>query len=93
MLRLLYYPLIWKFSEVILSPKPNKLSELVTLYRSISLLSTLSKVFEKILLKRLFPLDTKVKIIPDTQFGFKSNHFTIHQLHLVVGTISLPLNK
>jgi len=93
MFRLSYYPLTWKFSEIILIPKPNKPPESVTSYRPISLLPTLSKVFEKILLKRLLPLATEAKIIPDTQFGFKPNHSTIHQLHRVVDTISSSLEK
>ena len=93
MFRLSYYPLTWKFSEIILIPKPNKPPESATSYRPISLLPTLSKVFEKILLKRLLPLATEAKIIPDTQFGFKPNHSTIHQLHRVVDTISSSLEK
>jgi hypothetical protein len=65
MLRLSYYPLTWKFSEIIMIPKPNKPPEKVTSYRPISLLPTLSKVFEKILLKRLIPLAITAKVIPD----------------------------
>lgn len=93
MLRLSYFPLTWKFSEIIMIPKPHKPPEKVTSYRPISLLPTLSKVFEKILLKRLIPLAISAKIIPDTQFGFRPNHSTIHQLHRVVDTISVSLEK
>ncbi|CAI6366776.1 unnamed protein product [Macrosiphum euphorbiae] len=93
MLRLSYFPLTWKFSEIILIPKPNKPPDKVTSYRPISLLPTLSKVFEKILLKRLIPLAILANIIPDTQFGFRPNHSTIHQLHRVVDTISSSLEK
>jgi len=74
-------------------PKPYKPPEKVTSYRPISLLPTLSKVFEKILLKRLIPLAISAKIIPDTQFGFRPNHSTIHQLHIVVDTISVSQEK
>ena len=93
MLRLSYFPLTWKFSEIIMIQKPYKPPEKVTSYRPISLLPTLSKVFEKILLKRLIPLAISAKIIPDTQFGFRPNHSTIHQLHRVVDTISVSLEK
>lgn len=93
MLRLSYFPLTWKFSEIILIPKPNKPPDKVTSYRPISLLPTLSKVFEKILLKRLIPLAISANIIPNTQFGFRPNHSTIHQLHRVVDTISSSLEK
>lgn len=87
MLRLSFYHLTWKFSEIIMIPKPNKPPAKVTSYRPISLLQTLSKVFKKILLKRLIPLAIMAKIIPDTQFGFKPNHSTIHQLHRLVDII------
>lgn len=88
MLRVSYYPLTWKFSEIILIPKPNKHPDKVTSNRLISLLPTLSKIFEKILLKRLI-----TKIIPNTQFGFRHKHSTIHQLHKVTDTISSSLKK
>ena len=52
-------------------PKPNKPPEKVTSYRPISLFPTLSKVFEKILLKRLLLLAIMAKIISNTQFFFK----------------------
>jgi len=56
MLRLSYFPLIWNLSIVILTPKPNKPKILATSYRPISLLPTLAKLFEKIILKRIRPI-------------------------------------
>ena len=53
MLRLSYYPLIWKFAQIIMVPKPGKPAHDVTSYRPISLLPIPSKVFERLLLKRL----------------------------------------
>lgn len=50
-------------TEINDSPPPPQIS-----YRPISLLPTLSKMFEKILLKRLVPLAINANIIPDTQF-------------------------
>lgn len=86
-----YYPLTWKFSEIILISKPSKLPENVTSYHPLTF--NLFKVIEKILLKTLRPLATEVKIIPDTQFGFRPNHSIIHQLHRVVDIIFLSLEK
>ena len=49
-------------------------------YRPISLLTSLSKIFEKLLLKRLVSfLDTQ-KILVPVQFGFRRAHSTIHPI-------------
>ena len=92
-LRLSFFPDSWKHSIVILILKPNKPPETPASYRPISLLPTFSKIFEKILLKRLIPLATEANIIPHTQFGFRAHHSTIHQLHRTVDTISNALEK
>jgi hypothetical protein len=48
-----YFPAQWKVAQIILKPgnPPNELS-----YRPITLLPKLSRVFEKLLLKRLLPI-------------------------------------
>jgi hypothetical protein len=81
MLRLSYFPFTWKFSIIILIHNPMKTKNSTTSYRPISLLSTLAKVFETILLKRIRPIISSYKIIPHSQFGFRTNHSTIHQIH------------
>jgi len=50
-LHLSYYPLLWKFAQIVMVPKPGKPAHDVASYRPISLLPILSKVFEKLLLK------------------------------------------
>ena len=52
-LRLGHFPDQWKVAQIILIPKPGKPHTEVSSYRPISLLPILSKVFEKLLLKRL----------------------------------------
>jgi len=44
-LRLSYYPLLWKFGQIIMVPKPGKPVDDATSYRPISLLPIPSKVF------------------------------------------------
>jgi hypothetical protein len=88
MLRLSYFPLIWKLSTVILIPKPNKPKILVTSYRLISLIPTLAKLFEKIILKRIRPITQTHKIIPNSQFGFRAKHSIVHQIHRLTDKIS-----
>lgn len=51
-----------------------------TSYRPISFLPTFTKMFEKILLKRLLPLSDECNIIPNHQFGFRAKHSSTHQL-------------
>ncbi|CAI6356918.1 unnamed protein product [Macrosiphum euphorbiae] len=88
--RLNYFPLPWKHATVITIPKPGKdLSNPVN-HRPISLLNTMSKVLEKLLLIRL-KTHTSSKIRPD-QHGFRTSHSTSTQLLRVIDGISLNLN-
>jgi len=73
MLRLSYLPSIWKHTEIILIHKPGKPPDIPSSYRPISLLPTLGKLFEKLLLKRLSKIASENKIISDLQFGLKKN--------------------
>uniref|UniRef100_A0A2S2P0Y0 RNA-directed DNA polymerase from mobile element jockey n=1 Tax=Schizaphis graminum TaxID=13262 RepID=A0A2S2P0Y0_SCHGA len=93
LLRLSYFPSIWKHSNIILISKPDKPPQLPTSYRPISLLPTFSKMFEKILLKRLLPLSDKANIIPHHQFGFRAKHSTTHQLLRTVDLISTSMES
>lgn len=77
MLRMSYFPLIWKLSVIILIHKPNKPKNEPSSYRPISLLPVLGKLFEKVMLKRIRPIPKFHKIIPNTQFDFRENHSTI----------------
>ena len=49
-------------------------------YRPISLLSTFSKIFEKIMHKRLYDFLEVNKILHSLQFGFRQKHSTSHAL-------------
>jgi hypothetical protein len=45
MLRLSYFPVTWKFAQIIMLPKPGKLANELSSYRPISLLPIPSKIF------------------------------------------------
>lgn len=60
-------------------PKPAKNLNEVSSYCPISLLPQISKVFERLLLKRIKPLINHH--IPPHQFGFREKHSTIEQVH------------
>ena len=62
-------------------------------YCPISLLPTLSKLFEKLLTNRLLPLLKDLKTLPDHQFGFRKQHSTIEQIHRITHNISQALKK
>ena len=91
--RTTYFPLVWKFSLIILIPKPNKPATDPTSYRPISLLPLFSKIFEKILLKRLSPIFDLQKTLPFHQFGFRSLHSTVQQCFRIVDTVSSSLER
>jgi hypothetical protein len=92
MLRLSYFPTIWK-SQITMIPKPGKPANEVTSYRLISLLSIPSKIYEKRLLNRTRN-DTEIQdITPDYQFGFREHHSTIQQAHRIVNKITASLEK
>lgn len=78
--RLGYFPRTWTISNIIPIPKPSTNHSLAVNYRPISLLPTLSKLFEKIILKRLNNHLTKSEAIPNHQFGFRKRISTAHQL-------------
>jgi hypothetical protein len=72
-------------------PKPNKDHSSPLNYRPISLLNSLAKLFEKVLLKRLhFALK---KLIREEQYGFKKGHSTTHALLRLVERIALGFNN
>jgi hypothetical protein len=72
-------------------PKPGKPVAEVASYRPISLLPIPSKVFEKLLLKRLRSDIDFSTLLPDHQFGFRTGHSTIHQTHRVAHEIAKGL--
>jgi hypothetical protein len=83
-IKLCYFPKIWKHASVIPILKPGKdHSTTPSTYRPI--MSSISKVFERIILKRLNGFISTVNILPDHQFGFRVAHSTSHQLRMVGG--------
>jgi hypothetical protein len=79
-----YFPNTWKHASVIPIPKPDKDHTNPSNYRPISLLSLVSKFFEKIIIKRLQDFVSTNNVLPDRQVGFRMAHFTPHQHRRVV---------
>jgi len=91
-LRLSFYPLLWKFSQIIMVPKPGKPTHEVASYRPINLLLIPSKVSEKLLLKRLQTDVDLSQLIPGYQFGFRPAHSPVEQAHRIVNGIMKSLD-
>jgi hypothetical protein len=92
-IRLNYIPDTWKSAEVIMIPKPGKNLSEVESYRPISLLPIRSKLFEKLILKRLTPIIAEKHLVPTHQFGFRKNHSTIDQVHHITDIIEKTLEN
>ncbi|KAL4096392.1 hypothetical protein QTP88_021354 [Uroleucon formosanum] len=75
-LRISYFPKIWKKATIVMIPKPGKNHSIPENHRPISLHSTISKVYEKIILKTL-----RIYIKPrEEQHAFREDHSTTTQL-------------
>ena len=73
------FPDILKLAKV--TPLHKKESQLNFLnYRPISLLSVLSKIYEKLIYTRIYSYLSKNNLIYSKQFGFRSNYSTNHAL-------------
>lgn len=87
MTRLQFFPLEWKVAQIIMLLKPDKQPEEAKSYRPISLLPIPSKIFESLLLQHILPILKEKGLIPDHQFGFRSKHATVDQVHRIANKI------
>ena len=69
-----------KAAEVLMIAKPGKPATEVSSYNSISLLSALSKLLEKLFIKQLKQIIDENLRIPIHQFGFREQHSSLDQM-------------
>lgn len=86
-LELGYFPSRWKLAKVIPILKSGKDPSSPRSYRPISLLSALSKLFEKVILTRLLEFADGNNVFLREQFGFRKGYSTTHQLSRVTNII------
>jgi hypothetical protein len=79
----------WKIAKIIPIPKPNKDLNQGTSYRPISLLSPISKCFERLILNEIQEYLPK----ENHQHGFKKQHSTITLLNKLTDKIATGFNK
>ena len=84
-----YFPNPWKESIIKILPKPAKKDYFsISSYRPISLTSTLSKIYEKIINSYLtFHLESQNLLNPN-QYGFRPNRSTVKALQKILTDIS-----
>lgn len=75
-----YFPQVFKEAKVVPIRKSNKPSDCPLSYRPISLLSSVSKIIEKIIKDKLAAYVDAHEIFPSEQFGFRREHNTIQPL-------------
>jgi hypothetical protein len=92
-LKLNHFPKVWKHAKVIPIPKPGKPANELSSYRPISLLSSISKILERVLLNRINEHLEDNNIIPSQQCGFRTGRSTSHQLIKVIKTAKENLNN
>lgn len=86
-LRLNYFPQSWKNAVIITIPKPGKDHKLPQNHRPISVLTSFSKILERIVPTRLQDDTDRLQLIPSIQFGFRQNHSTTLQALRLAETI------
>jgi hypothetical protein len=87
-LRRQYFPPVWKHDRVLPIQKPGKDPTQPSSYRPISLLDSVGKLFEKILLTRVLREVNESGLLRDEQFGFRPKHSTTLQLARLVGRVN-----
>ena len=87
MLKYRSFPQSWKTAVIIPLAKKNQNLSIAESYRPISLLSSLSKIYELVLLRRLDSFCRLNNVLIPDQHGFRSAHSTQSQLLRVVETI------
>jgi len=91
--RLEYWPAPLKHAKIIMLPKPGKTPTDVASYRPISLLPVISKILEKLLLKRIYNDTHSQAWILSHQFGFRKAHCTIQHCHRLTDIINKALDN
>lgn len=86
-LHLHYIPACWKLATIVPILKAGKPKKEASSYRPISLLPTLSKIFEKIIASRMDHHLKQNDVMMQEQYGFRSKHSTVHQLYRLTNEI------
>jgi hypothetical protein len=92
-LRPCHFPASWKEAGIIALPKPGKKPKFPENLRSISLLSTMGKLFEKVILKTIHRHIAERNSLNASQFDFHARHSTTLQCMRLTDHVSLNFNN
>lgn len=88
-----YFPMAWRRALVVPIPKNGCGSGGVEDYRPISLLSSLGKLMEHFILRKIRHKMDDLGVLRDCQFGFRRGHSTTHALMVLTDYITKGLRR
>ena len=88
-----YFPDVWKYSLVVPVFKNVGERSTVKIYHPVSLLSVISKIFEKLLKNRIFDHLEKCDLFSDFKYGFRSSQSTADLLTVVSDRVVRAFNR
>lgn len=91
-MKLSHIPKQWKHAEIVMIPKPGKNPSNPTSYRPISLLSTMSKIIERVMKHRMLSWIHEKQVISKHQSGFMSKRQTRDHIFRLIQTIQHGVN-
>jgi len=86
------FPDALKIAKVVPSLKSDDRT-IVSNYRPVSVISVFSKIYEKVMYKRLFDYFVENKFLVDNQFGFRKQHSTSMAILRLVDQIATEIDK
>ena len=87
------YPSVWKHAKITPIFKNKGTPSDIKSYRPISLLPSMSKIFEKIIFNRIYEHLTFNNLLTDKQSGYRPNHGTHTQLIYLIHCLHASLDK
>ena len=88
-----YIPTAWKLATLRMLLRPDKLPSLTTSYRPISLMSSIMKLFERVIEQRLCSYLEDIGLINKYQSGFRQNKSTDDHLFRLSQSIMESFNR
>ena len=88
-----YIPTAWKLATFRMLLKPDKLPSLATSYRPISLMSSIMKLFERVIEQRLCSFLEDIGFINKYQSGFRQNKSTDDRLFRLCQSVMESFNR